>query len=294
MKECHTKWLGKNRIHKELIDSTNSEICRLAIEGAEEGTVVTADVQTAGKGRRGRSWESEPKASLLFSILLRPKMQPDKAPQLTLLMALAVTRTLRTQTGLDAFIKWPNDIVIHSKKVCGILTQMQLNVGEIDSVVVGTGVNVSQKVMAPDLEKSATSLFLELEQKWKQKQELGGQEEKYAPNAGFSEKECPFEETCHNGGIVQKETLLAGILAEFERDYELFLQKQNLSDWIAEYNERLVSLNREVKVLDPKGEFIGISKGINENGELLVELPNGEVTPIYAGEVSVRGLYGYV
>jgi len=279
MNRIHTKWIGRKRIHKELTDSTNSDICRLAREGALEGTVVTADVQTAGKGRRGRSWESEAGTSLLFSLLLRPNLAPDIAPQITLLMAMAVAKAIRELTGLKAEIKWPNDVVVNGKKVCGILTEMQLKDGGIDYVVVGIGVNMLQKVIPPELTNSATSLWLEKERLLLNKQET-------------STKKVIRE--FENGVLPDCDKLLEGILIEFERYYELFLQKKDLSDLMAEYNECLVSMNKEVKVLDPKGEFTGISQGINNKGELLVILPNGEVRAIYAGEVSVRGMYGYV
>ena len=279
MKEFHTKWLGKERIHKELTDSTSSEIVRLALNGAPEGTLVTADSQTAGKGRRGRSWEAEAGTSLLFSLLLRPNLVPDAAPQITLLMAMAVTRVIREWIGLEAKIKWPNDVVVNAKKVCGILTEMQLKNGGIDYVVVGTGVNVNQTGIPVELENSATSLLLERQKLF----ETG----KTVWEAGDG-KVAIMEKD------LEREELLSRILDTFEEYYELFLKRQNLSDLMKEYNEWLISLDKEVKVLDPKGEFTGMSKGINEKGELLVTLPNGEVTAIYAGEVSVRGLYGYV
>lgn len=278
MNEFHTKWL-KKRVHKEMTDSTSNDISRLALGGASEGTIVTADMQTAGKGRRGRSWESTAGTSLLFSLLLRPRLEPDTAPQITLLMAMAVTKAVRQLTGLDAYIKWPNDVVINGKKVCGILTEMQLKDGGIDFVVVGTGVNVNQTSIPVELESSATSLLLE------QKRLLA--------------LEKTVLEVCDGkkfgkGMFFDRDALLEHILNGFENYYELFLQKQDFSDLMTEYNEWLVSLEKEVKVLDPKGEFTGISKGINEKGELLVALPDGSVTAIYAGEVSVRGLYGYV
>lgn len=278
MNEFHTKWL-KNRVHKEMTDSTSNDISRLALGGAPEGTIVTADIQTAGKGRRGRSWESTAGTSLLFSLLLRPKLEPDTAPQITLLMAMAVTKAVRELTELDAFIKWPNDVVVNSKKVCGILTEMQLKDGGIDFVVVGTGVNVNQTSIPVELESSATSLLLE-------KYRMLGEKPGYSVGDYSDENGCVT--------WFERDELLEHILVAFEGYYELFLQKQDFSDLMTEYNDWLISLDKEVKVLDPKGEFTGISKGINEKGELLVALPDGGVTAIYAGEVSVRGLYGYV
>ena len=271
--------MNRKYIHKELIDSTSSEIGRLALEGAPEGTIVTANKQTAGKGRRGRKWEAEAGTSLLFSLLLRPKLAPDAAPQITLLMAMAVTKAIRELTGLRAQIKWPNDVVVNSKKVCGILTEMQVKNGAIDYVVVGTGVNVNQTSVPTGLENSATSILLEKEKLLELEKTVSWTCDAKVSGAGMD-----FE----------RDELLKRILDVFEEYYELFLQRQNLSEWVAEYNEWLVSLNKEVKVLDPKGEFTGISQGINEKGELLVALPNGKVIAVYAGEVSVRGLYGYV
>ena len=270
--------MNRKYIHKDLIDSTSSEIGRLALDGAPEGTIVIANKQTAGKGRRGRSWEAEAGTSLLFSLLLRPKIAPDAAPQITLLMAMAVTRVIREWTGLEAKIKWPNDVVVNAKKVCGILTEMQLKNGDIDYVVVGTGVNVKQTSIPTELENSATSILLEKEKQLELPKTVSG----------------TCDEVSGAGMEFDCDELLKRILDVFEEYYELFLQKQNLSDFMKEYNEWLVSLDKEVKVLDPKGEFTGISQGINEKGELLVALSSGEVIAIYAGEVSVRGLYGYV
>lgn len=273
-------WIGREQIHKEETESTNNDVHALAMEGAPEGIVVTADVQTAGKGRRGRSWETEKGTALLFSFLLRPDLKPDTAPQITLLMALSVTKAVREMTGLDAFIKWPNDVVVNRKKVCGILTEMHLNKNMLDYIVVGTGVNVNQTVIQEELHDCATSLFLE-------------------KSRGFTVR-SQAENTIGNRisgeltDTIDREKLLQKILCAFETYYALFLETQDLSALVSQYNEWLVSMNKEVRVLDPKGEFMGISRGINQKGELLTELPSGEIIPIYAGEVSVRGVYGYV
>ena len=258
MNALKTKWLGKEFYHKEVTASTSLDVKKLSDSGSTEGAVVCADMQTAGRGRRGRSWESDAGDNLLFSILLRPLMRPEKAPQITLLMALAVTKVLREQYAFDAKIKWPNDVVVNNKKVCGILTEMYLNGSGIDSVIVGTGINVNQKEIPEELIVSATSLCLQ------------------------------------RGMDFNKEEILESILVAFEKYYEEFIEQGTLKQFTAQYNEWLVSLNGEVRVLDPKGEYLGIARGINENGELLVELLSGKIELVYAGEVSVRGLYGYV
>lgn len=254
----HTKWLGKEFHHKDITDSTSLDIKKLADGGSAEGAVVCADMQIAGRGRRGRDWQSNAGDNLLFSILLRPQIPPEKAPQITLLMALAVTKTLREYYDFDAKIKWPNDVVVNGKKVCGILTEMYMDGSCIDSVIVGTGINVNQKEIPEELAGSATSLCLQ------------------------------------RGMDFAREEILNHVLIAFEEYYEEFLQKGTLQQFVEQYNEWLVSLNTEVRVLDPQGEYSGIARGINESGELLVEVSDGKIEAVYAGEVSVRGLYGYV
>ena len=251
-------WIGKEIVRKEITGSTNLDIRELAIRGAKEGTVVCADVQTAGRGRRGRTWVSEKGESLLFSLLLRPDILPDKASQITLLMALAVTKVIRERYDLIAGIKWPNDIVINGKKICGILTELYPDTDGRYFVIVGCGINVGQKDIPDELQEMATSVALE------------------------------------SSSVIVTEELLAEILSEFEQYYDKFLQSETLEAFTDEYNEWLISHDKEVRVLDPKGEFAGISKGINAKGELLVQLADGSIKEVYAGEVSVRGLYGYV
>ena len=252
--------IGKEIFHKEITGSTNQDIKELALLGAVDGTVVYADMQTAGRGRRGRNWVSEKGDSLLFSLLLRPDITSDKASRITLLMALAVTKVLREQYEFEAKIKWPNDIVINGKKVCGILTELYPAADGTYFVIVGCGINVGQKAVADELKEIATSLLLEND----------------------------------NNSVIIIDELLREVLGEFEHYYNRFLVSANLEAFVEEYNAWLVSLDKEVRVLDPKGEFCGISKGINDKGELLVELADKTVTEVYAGEVSVRGLYGYV
>lgn len=147
--------MDKEIIFLPITDSTNEEAKRLAQKDAKEGTVVTADVQTAGKGRKGRSWHTGEKTTLAMSFLLRPYenvgLLPDRASMITLVAAVSVAKAIEKmmkKTGVkevpEILIKWPNDIVINGKKACGILTEMQLNGCDIDYVVVGIGVNVNQ------------------------------------------------------------------------------------------------------------------------------------------------------
>lgn len=266
-KYLQTKWLGRNLLFYDSVGSTNDRVHQLAddLDGkaAPHGTVVAADRQTAGKGRRGRAWESPSGTNIYFSLLLRPTFAPDKASMLTLLIAYAVKCGIERQMVSHApqcGIKWPNDVVIDGKKVCGILTEMYLEGNSIDHVIVGVGVNVGKQNFAPELVDKATSL----------------------------------EDAC--GQVFDRSRLLADILEVFEEEYESFAAQDAISDlkfFKGKYNASLVNRNREVCVLDPKGEYRGIARGINDTGELLVELKDGSLKEVYAGEVSVRGIYGY-
>ncbi|MBR3824426.1 MAG: biotin--[Lachnospiraceae bacterium] len=252
------RWAGKKLIHEAVMDSTNEAAKRDGAAGADHGTVYRADVQSAGKGRRGRSWYSHEESNLYFSILLRPAISPDKASMLTLVMAYAVAGAIREYAGLSAQIKWPNDIVVNSKKVCGILCEMKLDGTRLDYCVAGVGVNVGKQEFAEEIRSMATSLEEQL------------------------------------GGPIDREGLLLAILDRFERGYEEFLHCEDLRFLREEYNGWLVNQNRQVRVLEPQGEYEGVAKGITPTGELLVECRDGQVQKVYAGEVSVRGLYGYV
>ncbi len=236
---------------------------QLAKEGEAEGTVVWADAQTAGKGRRGRSWESPAGTNLYFSILLRPEILPQKAPMLTLVMACAAARAvdamMRQSESTENFakIKWPNDLVLSGKKICGILTEMHLSGTEIAHVVIGIGINVNVTEFPDEIKEKATSLLLE------------------------------------TGVQTDRELLMKKILKEFEILYQRFLEVQDLSYLQEEYNQRLVNKDREVLVLEPGNEYKGKALGINSEGELLVDMEAG-LKAVYAGEVSIRGIYGYV
>lgn len=242
----------------DTLDSTNNKINELAKDGANHGTVVVADRQTAGKGRRGRSWESPAGTNLYFSVLLRPEISVDKAPMLTLIMAYSAAKVLKEQYELETGIKWPNDLVISGKKVCGILTEMVLNGCEIGHVVVGTGINVNGTVFPEELKEKASSLYLEAGKKF------------------------------------DRENLLNEVLKEFWKQYNRFLEVHDLSYLAKDYNDMLVNRDREVLVLEPGNEYRAVAQGINKNGELLVQKEDGSKSIVYAGEVSVRGIYGYV
>ena len=254
--QIHTKWAGKTVHFARETDSTNLWIKRLAKEGASEGTLALAEFQSAGRGRLGRSWEVPEGTSVMMSILLRPKFEPQYAPTLTLVMGMAVAKAVKS-LGFDVSIKWPNDVVVSHKKICGILTEMGVRDGKIDYAVIGVGINVNIREFPEEMADKATSLYLE-----------SGKE--------FDRSQIP--------GLVME---------AFEEYYEKFAATCDLSGLKEEYESILANYDQPVRVL-AKEPYEGVARGITDGGELLVEKTDGTIATVSAGEVSVRGLYSYV
>ena len=249
----------------EEIDSTNMAAKRIAEESDRadwHGCVVVAEKQTAGRGRRGRGWSSPPGTGLFFSILLKPGIAPGNASMLTLVKGMATVKGISEVTGLKPQIKWPNDVVLNGRKIVGILTEMSAQIDYVNHIVIGTGINVSQTEFPEEIAKTATSLKLELEAEGR--------------NVPLSRAQ-----------------ILGAVLQYFEQYYETFLKTEDLSVLMEEYNSMLVNRGKMVRVLDPLGEYEGTALGINDRGELLVEREDG-ICQVSSGEVSVRGIYGYV
>ena len=254
--QIHTKWAGKTVHFARETDSTNLWIKRLAKEGAPEGTLALAEFQSAGRGRLGRSWEVPEGTSVMMSILLRPKFEPQYAPMLTLVMGMAVAKAVK-KLGFDVSIKWPYDVVVSHKKICGILTEMGVRDGKIDYAVIGVGINVNIREFPEEMADKATSLYLE-----------SGKE--------FDRSQIP--------GLVME---------AFEEYYEKFAATCDLSGLKEEYESILANYDQPVRVL-AKEPYEGVARGITDGGELLVEKTDGTIVAVSAGEVSVRGLYSYV
>lgn len=258
IESCIRGAFGRTVEYYDIVDSTNIKAKRLAEEGAASGTLVVSDCQNAGRGRRGKGWVSPSGKNVFMSLILRPDILPGSASMLTLVAALAVCDGIKHETGLTTAIKWPNDIVANSKKLCGILTEMSAELEGIHYVVVGIGINVNMEEFPEEVNSMATSLYLE------------------------------------TGNKVRRSSLIASVMESFERYYEEFISQGDLSGLISVYNNCMVNAGREVKILDSAGDYTGKALGINEKGELLVEMQSGEVKHVISGEVSVRGLYGYV
>ncbi len=260
--ECRNRlagrWLGNPVYCFDEIDSTNTRAKLLAEKGAPEGTLVIAESQTAGKGRRGRSWASPPGEGLWFSFVLRPQIRPSVAPMITLAAALAVAASIEDVCGLPARIKWPNDIVISGRKLVGILTELSAETLEVHYVVVGIGINVNMTEFPEEIRRTATSLYLE---------------------SGKRFKRCD---------------IVAAVMKRMEEYYAAYMNTCSLAAMKDEYMGRLANLNREVAVITLREEWRGLCEGIDEYGRLLVRRKDGSLEKIVSGEVSVRGIYGYV
>ncbi len=294
-----SKKIGCHVVSLESTDSTNVQAKILAEQGCHHGTVVVADQQINGKGRRGRAWESPKGTGIFMSLVLRPTFAPSQAPMLTLVMAYSVVngikRYIEEMDNIDVQIKWPNDIVVNGKKVCGILTEMSTEIDYINYVVIGVGINANMESFPEELQEVATSLKLEFEAAELQiKQDVEAQMKQAAEHQMKQETKLQINQESQVESRVHRARLIGYILAEFEEQYEKFCLEGDLSFLQEEYNKCLVNRDRQVRVLEPANEYEALALGIDERGELIVRCIDGEVKKVYAGEVSVRGIYGYV
>lgn len=250
--------LPATRIGRQLVclpetASTNADAFRLAEEGAEEGTVVIADAQSGGKGRRGRVWESPAGVNLYCSVVLRPAIMPHEAPQLTFLSAVAVARAIEGTTALKPEIKWPNDVLIQGRKVAGLLNEMSAETDGINFVILGIGVNLNMtSAQFPrEVRTPATSLLLE------------------------------------HGRPVNRVQFAVAMLAELDRLYADFL-RHGFGPVREEWQQRCNANGREVVVSDGGVDTVrGMFHGIDGDGALLVRFPDGMVERILSGDVRV-------
>lgn len=256
--QMETKWAGRIAAYFDEVDSTNTKAKFLAEEGAVHGTLVVAEQQNAGKGRRGRSWNSQKGSGIWMTLILKPDILPQSASMITLIAALAIAKSVKKQYALDAKIKWPNDIVVNGKKICGILTEMSSDMESINHIVIGIGINANTKTFPEDIQDRATSISIEKENE-----------------------------------IINRSSLIADIMKEMEGLLDIFFEKENLAFMKEEYESYLINIDRKVRILEPKSEYTGISLGIGNNGDLIVKLEDGTIKEVMSGEVSVRGLYGY-
>lgn len=245
----------------ESVDSTNDRIKEQARLGAEEGLVISAGHQTAGKGRIGRKWESPTHDSISTSMLLRPSdISLEAIPTITVVAAMAVRDAISRLYGLEGQIKWPNDIVLNGKKICGILTEMEMRENKVWYVVVGIGVNVHNKNFPEEIAFKATSVDLELEKT--------------------------------TGGVGHRSQLTKEIWISFQKYYNIFIETQDMSGLKEEYERYLANRGNRVRIEAQEDSYEAMALGITNRGELIIDV-EGEERIVRTGEVSVRGIYGY-
>lgn len=252
--QLNTKLLGKNLIFLDEVDSTNNQLKRLSVAGSEEGTTVIARMQRAGRGRRGRVWCSEDGKGVFMSVLLKPDIPPDEVQAITLAASSAVCKVIEPYTNIKPGIKWPNDILLQEKKVCGILTELVAEPDTLNSIILGIGVNVyGKKEDRPDdIKEIATSL---------------------------SE---------HSDIEISISRLVVGILEELEDLYLDFLGRGSTSKFLDIWRYFSVTLGSNIIVNQAGKEWQAKALDILDNGCLLVETHDGKQEAISSGEISIR------
>ena len=249
-------WKDRIRV-LDCVDSTNTMAKALAAQGAPAGTVLIADHQTGGRGRLGRSFLSPEGVGIYLSVILRPQVRPDKILHLTAMAAEYLTRAVEEVCGVTPGIKWTNDLVMNRKKISGILTELSVEAesGLVQYVVVGIGVNCNQTGFDPSIADIATSLALET-----------GQNE-------------------------DRNLLAAAMIRAMHRLSEQLLTDR---DWLRRYEAVCVTLGQEVKLVRGDEVRYAFAEGLDDAAALLVRYPDGSREAIACGEVSVRGMYGYL
>lgn len=260
--DLHTGWAGRGSLcYRPQVGSTNTLLKEMAQQGAPRGSLVVCDVQTAGKGRLGRAWEAQPGESLLHSLLLCPALPVERAQLCTLGAAVAMAQAIEDiLPSLAPRIKWPNDIVIGSRKCVGILSEMSADMDGIGFIVMGIGVNVNQRHFPQELATRATSLWLE------------------------GPADAPS---------VDRRALLCAYLARMEAAVEA-LETHGLPGILQQYTARSATLGAWVQVISQQDTFTGKATGLDETGALQVQDEKGETRRVLSGDVSVRGVMGYV
>lgn len=246
-----TRILGREIISYKKLDSTNDVAYELAEKGMKEGAIVIAEEQQKGKGRHGRTWSSPPKGGIYMSCILRPKMTPSEISQITLIAAVSVATAIRAVSGLAASIKWPNDILINNKKVCGMLTEMKAEQDAIDFIVLGIGINVNTP--SRNLPHGATSI----------KEEAGH---------------------LARDGHISRIELAQKVLEELDRDY-LVLKTAGPGPIIEEWKRLSAMLGSRVKVVLPHETFEALAHDIDPDGALVVRLESGMLKKISSGDI---------
>lgn len=247
-----SNWLGRVQLLESVV-STQEEAKGLAEGGAPEGTTVIAEEQTGARGRLGRKWFSPHGKGIWMSVVLRPKLPLLLTPQLTLLAGVAVCRAIRQVTGVEAGIKWPNDLLAGDRKICGILLESSLREGELHYCIAGIGIsaNMTEDDYPDDLREVATSLRIQ-----------------------------------RDGVPVDRSKLAGAVLAELETQYNVYME-QGLKPIKELWESLSITLGRQIAYNTPQGRSEGIAVGLDENGGLLLRNSIGEISSVLSGEIEL-------
>jgi len=247
------RFIGRKVFYYDRVSSTNDLARELARKGAGDGSLVVAEEQTGGKGRLGRGWFSPAYKGIWFSLILYPPVNPFDASQITMLAAVALASAIRDVTGVAAGIKWPNDLLVNGRKICGILTELSAEMDRINHLVVGVGINANldPEDFPGEVWNTATSLKIEA------------------------------------GRPISRVGLLQAALAEFEKWYTVWLTG-GFAPVLAKWKEMSVSLHCPVRIHTLNKAWDGWAEDVDEDGALLLRLPDGKLQRLVSGEVSLR------
>lgn len=252
----NTKYIGKNIMYFQTIESTNNKAKELAND-LSNGTVIISEEQTLGRGRLGRVWTSPKYKGIWMSIVLKPDIDPQSVTMVTQIGAAAVVKTL-SELGIRTYIKWPNDIILNGKKVCGILTEMSGEINKVNYIVMGIGINVNidKEEFPEELKNIATSL------------------------------------SCEIGNTISRKEIVTNLLNNFEILYDEIIHKNSIESSIKICKENSILIGKEVRIIKRNEENFGKAINLSNTGELIVQYPDGSVEEVICGEVSIRGLNG--
>ena len=253
--KLETKIIGNNIVHFETIDSTNDYAKKVALQESE-GTVIISEEQTKGKGKIGRQWYSKSKEGIWMSIILKPNIMPQKAPFITLIAGASIAKALN-DLGVEITIKWPNDIIINNKKMAGILTELSAEIDRINYIVLGIGINVKTMEFSQEISEIATSLYKE-------------------------------------GHKISRVDIVRNILEEFEKLYLKYINEDSKEETLNICRDYSAIIGKDVYLIRDEEKELVRCLDMNQEGNLVVRTKDNIIKEIMSGEVSIRGVKGYV
>ena len=253
--KLNTNIIGRKILHFEMIDSTNDYAKKIALEELD-GTVIISEAQTKGRGRVGKQWYSKSGEGIWMSIILKPNIIPQKAPFITLIAGASIVKALN-KLGVETFIKWPNDITINNKKVAGILTELSAEVDKINYIVLGIGINTKTMKFSQEISEIATSLYKE-------------------------------------GYEISRVDIVKAILEEFEKLYLQYVNENVRKETLSICRKYSAIIGKDIYLIKEDEKELVRCLDINDDGNLIVRNENNIIQEIISGEISIRGVKGYV